>query len=560
MSGYRPAHRGSARRIRRLRNTRWALGLVLLVGLSVSVGGVVGKVKASSGTGAGTNAESEPSVTTPGTVVGGPATPTAAATMIKNENALPGSDGWRITVPAANHEIEGYAGATSVNRGEPVTLYVSTAAPTFHVEAYRMGYYHGLGGRLVQSSAETAGEVQAAPVFTPVINMVEATWTPSLTLATATWPEGEYLLKLVASTGQQRYVPLTVRNDNSAAAVVVINAVTTWQAYNLWGGYDLYQGPARGVASDFAHRSRTVSFDRPYTLGDGAGDFLGLEYPVVSLVESLGLDVTYLTDIDLQQPQNSLLRHKAVLSLGHDEYYSLTMRHALEQARDEGVNLAFLGANAVFRHIRFGDSPTGPNRHEIDYKMAREDPLNGKDDADVTVDWREAPNNNPESQLIGDFYQCNPVQADMVVVDPYNWLFAGTGATADQKLPGVVGSEYDRYDPTVPGPPNVEILTHSPLRCHGQADFSDATYYTAASGAGVFASGTIDFVGNLNASCQPENCAGRVLGVVMQNLLAVFAAGPAGLVHPSDPLLSTVPSHPPQPTSLPTTSTSRPPA
>ncbi|HEX3539725.1 MAG TPA: N,N-dimethylformamidase beta subunit family domain-containing protein [Acidimicrobiales bacterium] len=529
------------------------MGLVILVGLSVSVGGVVGKVKASSGTGPGNSAESEPTVTAPGTVVGGQPPGPTAATMIKSENALPGSDGWRITVPASHHEIEGYAGATSVNRGQPVTVYVSTTAPTFHVEAYRMGYYHGLGGRLVQTSAETPGERQAAPLFTAGINMVEANWTPSLVLSTATWPEGEYLLKLVASTGEQRYVPLTIRNDNSAAAVVVINAVTTWQAYNLWGGYDLYEGQTSGGATDFAHRSRTVSFDRPYTLGDGAGDFLGLEYPVVSLVESLGLDVTYVTDVDLQQAQNSLLRHKAVLSLGHDEYYSATMRHALEQARDEGVNLAFLGANAVFRHIRLADSPNGPNRHEIDYKVAREDPLYGKDNADVTVDWREAPNNNPESQLIGDFYQCNPVQADMVVVDPYNWLFAGTGATAGQKLPGVVGSEYDRYDPTVPGPDNVEILTHSPLRCHGKADFSDATYYTAASGAGVFASGTIDFVGNLNQRCQPDNCAGRVLGLVMENLLTVFAAGPAGLVHPSDPLGSTVHSHPPQPTSVPTT-------
>ena len=29
------------------------------------------------------------------------------------------------------------------------------------------------------------------------------------------------------------------------------------------------------------------------------------------------------------------------------------MRTGLETARDQGINLAFLGANAVFRHIRY---------------------------------------------------------------------------------------------------------------------------------------------------------------------------------------------------------------
>jgi hypothetical protein len=547
-------HRAHGRHVRRRRLAARAFGLFALAAMGVSIGGAVAK----SGTPAprpSTGAETEPSVTTPATVVSGqPGNTSQVSAARQAENNLPGSAGWHLTNRADNHEIEGYANATSVSRGDALTLYVSTVAPTFHVEVFRMGYYQGLGGRLVQVSPETTGSHQAPAVFTSVINMVEAPWTPSLSLSTRAWPEGDYLLKLVASTGQQRYVPLTVRNDASTASVVVVNAVTTWQAYNLWGGYDLYEG-RNGNVSDYNHRSRKVSFDRPYTIGDGAGDFLGLEYPLVSLVESLGLDVTYMTDIDLQQSPNSLLAHRAVITLGHDEYYSLVMRQALEQARDQGVNLAFLGANAVFRHIRLEPSPRGADRREVDYKSQREDPLSSADNADVTVDWRDPPNNNPESQLIGDFYQCNPVRAAMVVVDPDNWLFAGSGATAGQKLPDVVGSEYDRYDPTVPGPANVEILTHSPLRCHGNADFSDATYYSAPSGAGVFAAGTIDWVGHIDTHCLPDNCAGRVLGKVMENLLTVFAAGPAGSVHPSDPAQSSVKSRPPVTTTVPTTGT-----
>jgi hypothetical protein len=476
----------------------------------------------------------------------GPAGMTSAFT--RSENARPGTTDWRLTAPANKHEIEGYADYTSVVPGQPVTLYVSTVAPAFRVEAYRMGYYHGNGGRLVWQSSEEPGIHQATPSITYGVNTVEAHWRPSLTVTTRGWPPGDYLFKLISSTGLQQFVPVTVRDDSSTAAYVVVNAVTTWQAYNVWGGYDLYQGLV-GDGSDYPHRARIVSFDRPYTLGSGAGDFLGLEYPFLSLVESLGLDVTYITDVDLHEHPELLLRHRAVFTMGHDEYYSMAMRNGLQAARDDGVNLAFLGANAMYRHIRFAPSPLGPDRLEIDYKSAVEDPLNGRDNADVTVDWRDAPNNMPESTIIGDFYQCNPVRADMVITDAANWLFAGSGAFNGERLGDVVGSEYDRYDRSAPGPSNVEILSHSPLTCRGKPDYSDATYYTPVSGAGVFASGTIDFVGNIDPSCPTPGCPGRVLGRVVGNLLAAFGVGPAGLAHPSVPnaasLTSTAVTGPP---------------
>jgi hypothetical protein len=493
--------------------------------------------------------EFQPAVNAPVTVAGGGSdtafSPAETSPATIAENALPGTSAWRITDPSANHQIEGYANEVSVDPGQPVTLFVSTTAPTFHVEVYRMGYYQGLGARLIMTTPEMTGMRQSAPTLTPVINMIETSWKLSVVLATSPWPPGEYLLKLVASTGPQSFIPLTVRDDSSRAAYVIISSVTTWQAYNLWGGYDLYQGETKAGGSPYADRSRVVSFDRPYSVSNGAADFLGLELPMVELVESLGLDVTYMTDVDLQGQPDPLLDHKAVFSMGHDEYYSLVMRQNMEAARNAGINLAFMGANAIYRHIRFAPSPLGPNRLEICYKDAFEDPLYGKDNADVTVDWRDPPTNDPESQLIGDYYQCNPVLANMVIVDPKSWLFAGTNATAGQELPGVVSTEYDRYDPNVPSPPDVEILTHSPVACQGQHDFADATYYTAPSGAGVFASGSIAFLVNINLACEPAPCNGQVLGRLAENLLAAFGAGPAGWVHPSAPRESTVVSRRP---------------
>src|SRR6516225_11403902 len=42
--------------------------------------------------------------------------------------------------------------------------------------------------------------------------------------------------------------------------------------------------------------------------------------------------------------------------------------------RDRGVNLAYIGANEIYRRIRFGSSPLGPDRIEINYRNPREDP------------------------------------------------------------------------------------------------------------------------------------------------------------------------------------------
>jgi hypothetical protein len=458
----------------------------------------------------------------------GPAGPTAD--WVKAENAKPGTGDWHLAKDATNNQIEGFADRVSVTAGESANLFVSTTAPTFHVEAYRMGFYQGLGARLVWKSDEVTGLKQAKATFTPGVNMIEAPWSPSLSVRTdPSWPEGDYLFKLVASTGYDRYVPLTIRNDQNKAAYLVINAVTTWQAYNLWGDYSLYQG-AVGRGADAYHRSREVSFDRPYLIGSGAGDFLGNELPFVSMAESLGLDVTYTTSVDVHQNPTTLERHKAALSMGHDEYYSINMRQAMQDARDKGVNLVFFGANAIYRHIRFEASPNGADRRVICYKSTS-DPLMGINNADVTVDWRDPPNLQPESVIVGNYYQCNPVKADMVVAAPDHWLLAGTGLADGQHLPKLVGDEYDRYSPASGSPRNMEVIMHSPVVCHGLHDYSDLTYYTAASGAGVFASGTSSWVPAM--SCGAADCTGPTLVKITQNLLGAFGLGPAGQKHPS---------------------------
>jgi hypothetical protein len=450
---------------------------------------------------------------------------------VRAENARPGYPGWRITSPGQRHEIEGYTDHASARPGTVVRLFVSTTAAWFRVRALRFGWYGGTLARLVWTSAPIRGTRQPAPVVA-AHGMVVAPWRPSLALPTASWPPGSYLLRLDASSGAQRYVPLVIRSGSVAGRVVLVQPTTTYQAYNLWGGYDLYYGPRHRHAS----RARVVSFDRPYQREDGAADFFAEEQPLVSYAERLGLPLAYLSSVDLDRDPRVLAGARAVVSEAHDEYWSPAMRAVLTRARDRGTNLAFMGANEIYRRIRLGSSPLGPDRIEVNYRNPREDPLYGIDNAAVTANWPDPPAADPESSLTGQVYACASARAPLVVTDPHGWIWAGTGARAGLRLPNLIGKEFDTVDLSQPTPRPIQILARSPQTCDGRAVSSEVTYYVAASGAGVLNAGTegwlcglptVAMVTNRCLTTSPPAAELRVIERATANILQTFARGPA---------------------------------
>jgi hypothetical protein len=464
-----------------------------------------------------------------------------SARWLVEENARPGTNNWVVTGIQTSHSLEGYASQVSAVAGDQVALFVNTTAPAFHVEAYRMGYYQGLAGRLIFQSDTVARQPQPFPSVTPGTNMVSCSWEPSLTLSIdSTWPPGNYLLKLVGTGGEQQYIPLTIRDDTSHAAFVIQNSVTTWQAYNLWGDYSLYYGTAPS-GKDFAHRARVVSFDRPYpqTWAQGAADFFGNEFPLLYEMERLGLDLTYTTDIDLHAQPQLLANHRALFSLGHDEYWSTEMRSGAQAALAAGTNLAFLGANACYRQIRLQSSAVGPNRQQICYKDAAEDPLARESPALTTVNWIQSPLNDPESSLIGSMYQSVGANDHLTILDSTAWLWNSCGLSDGEQLLNVVQGEYDRYVPSLPNPAGVDVLAHTSIA--NQNNWSDITYYTLPSGAGVLASGMASFVFKLSNTTEfpwnivPQAIPGitEILLQSMHNVFGTFGNGPSGALQPS---------------------------
>ncbi|WP_345698668.1 N,N-dimethylformamidase beta subunit family domain-containing protein [Kitasatospora terrestris] len=433
--------------------------------------------------------------------------------------------------------IEGFADRVSVLPGESFGLHVSTTAPGFRVSAYRMGWYGGARARLVWRSGPLAGVRQKAPTVDPGTRMVRTDWPRTTAVDTAGWPEGSYLLRLDADGGAgQRYVPITVRSRSTAGRTVVVNAVATWQAYNEWGGHNLYNGPTGGLPT----RSLRVTFDRPYAYADGAGLFLVYEAPLIALAERLGIPLAYTTGVDVAADPGLLAGATAVLSLGHDEYWSPEQRAHVAAARDAGTNLAVLGANCCYRRVRYEPSELGPDRVVVCYKGAWQEDPGYKQGKPATTDFRSPPGADPESSLLGVIYDGYPVDAPYVVTEPGHWLYEGTGAKAGDSFAHLVGVEYDRVNTAFPTPRPIEVLSHSPVVCDGRNSFADTAYHSAPGGAGLFATGTMRWVESLDATGPGGNGnhgldgrTGDFTRRVTENLLRAFAAGPCGRAHPA---------------------------
>jgi hypothetical protein len=418
----------------------------------------------------------------------------AAPNPIRAENALPGSTGWSgMQAPA--HAIEGYTSAVSVLPGDRLELHVSTApAERYRVEIYRLGWYAGLGGRLVACLPACSGDEQGVARPVPAAapdGYLDAGWpvTDSMTVP-AGWVSGYYLAALRLTTGPSAgrggWVPFIVRAPASAppSAVLVQASVNTWQAYNRWGGWSLYRDPAGATC----HQSCThVSFNRPYD--PSTQNFWDYELPLVHFLEESGYDVSYSTDVDTDRDPAELLRHRLVVVAGHDEYWTSRVRDAFDTARDEGTNLMFTGANTGYWQMRYANG----RRAIVEYRKAAADPQ--PDPALKTVTFRSL--SRPECALEGVQFQRLGGEGiggpfDYAVAAPADPWFRGTGLTASSVLPGAVGYEWDSVVPGCATPP-LTVLFH-----YAGSVPADAVRFTAPSGARVFSAGSLDFAKGLN--------------------------------------------------------------
>ncbi len=384
------------------------------------------------------------------------------------------TDKWRAGKVAPAALLSAYA-QDSLLAGEALQLRVSSAKP-WVASVYRIGYFNGKGGTKV---AEVNGAKKQFGVKTPdpSTRAVVAAWPVVAEVDTAGWPSGLYTVVVRSADGGTN-IPFVVRPASAKDMVAIVDCSMTWQAYNVWGGRSLY----RSTGGDFAGRSYAVSYDRPYDHALwGAPIAMGFDVPVARFADEVGIDHVWFSNADIARDPSLLAGAKAVVSTGHDEYWPASYRKALIDARDAGSDLAFLGANAGYWRVQLkGDQVYCAKDASIQPKNIR---------------WRDL--GKPESAVVGALYDAFPVAGALVVREPDFVLFDGIKVAKGSSFPGLIGDETDRYYPGHDTPEQIEVPTLSPVECRGKQTWSTMTYYTAESGANVWATGTMNWTRSL---------------------------------------------------------------
>ena len=383
--------------------------------------------------------------------------------------------------------------------GESVDVHVGTDPPAnYRIEIYRLGWYQGLGGRLMtcqpSCSGDRTGAAQPTPSPDPTTGRLDAGWPVTDTFTVGgDWLSGYYEIKLLLTSGPNSgtsaAVPLIVRApaSDSATPILVQASTNTWEAYNNWGGKSLY-----GFNSTGGQAAVKVSFSRPYASPQQPP--LEWEYQLVRFLERNGYDASYTTDLDTDQHPAELQRHVLVIDNGHDEYWTKAMRDAFEQARDAGTDLAFFGANISYWQTRFEDG----GRTLVEYRSGTLDP--SSDATLKTIPFRSLAAARPECTMLGAMYQGGAagtgtgIDSAPVAGSLGNPWFDGTGFTSASVVRELVGYEWDGIAPgcniaIAPGTGLIQLFHYQ----DPSGKNSDAVTYTAPSGARVFATGTMQW-------------------------------------------------------------------
>ena len=427
-------------------------------------------------------------------------------------------------------------------------LYVSSKTP-YTIQLFRLGFYGGVGARLMSVVAGNSPRYQGAYVHdlnpaTPFdcdsctaslkdekgqeTYIREANWICTDTVHfPVQWTSGIYLFKLTNSSGQQWLVPVVLRDDNTLADLVFQVPLNTDQAYNSWGGTSLYQDYSRSANADVApgsvhsgqrlYRAYYVSWNRPFEQKFGSGNVLVWTYAMLYFLEEQGYNVTYTTNNAVAAGLTHLLNYKGFVSAGHDEYWSQAERARLEAAIALGVSAAFFGGNDMYRQVRnYPDFQGHANRRMAGYDNPRLDPVQSLGPSGVSLatgKWRDPHINYPEDNVLVSMYSAiNYHNQNFIAKNTEHWVFKGTELDEGAVIPGILGYEVDAiFHPEllhVPGE-QVTIIGESPFfnadNIPKRRIAVAAVRELAGSHNIVFNAGTLDWVFGLTSYHLPYN-------------------------------------------------------
>lgn len=402
--------------------------------------------------------------------------PPGSRRTIAQENALTGaaSSQWEIS-GAGDLTNQGFVRDFSVQVGQIAQFAVTGDCEV--IDVYRIGWYGGLGWRRVatlgntptaqpgeQSIADSNGGTDCDNWSTTTQWDIPDFHTPGLHVAVIR----------NAALNNASWAPFMVVDPARSGAIVYKTSDTTWAlAYNRYrtsgtsrvNGSSFYTNAGGGLWN-ITGRAHAASYNRPITTREEIPQtyWLACEAPLIRWLERNGFNLNYISCRELDAGLlASLPGAQALISSGHDEYWSQGMRGNAEAFRDAGNHLVFMSANEIFWRIRFTatgsrqrttaycykDTMPGPDAHTAGTPL---DPVSW------TGTWKDTrwAQREPENLLTGTDFRMNGINDLDVLIDASEvgthplWRGTPVASGTDATLVDVVGFEADQARPTRP--------------------------------------------------------------------------------------------------------------
>lgn len=425
---------------------------------------------------------------------------------IIQENRLPGNDGWYTNVPEDYTNVPlGFTTSISYDTTDVVKFKIDGSIDTTIVlEIYRLGFYQGHGARLITTIQTKNKKRQPSCAIHKLTRMVDCdNW-----YVTSSWDipkdavSGIYIgLPYYKNESLARgpHIPFVVRNSNpkSKADILFKTSDTTWVAYNLYGDYNLYRGNG---SFNVSSRAYEVSYNRPFInrlpkpKGKVQNFLFGSEYSMLYFLEKYGYNVHYAACMDIEHWSTDsyklLRRYRTLLSIGHDEYWTSSMKEAYTNIRDYGVNLAFFSGNEIYWRVRWAGDKRILICHKETLDGGLQDNYYEKSLVKINSDWtgtfidpRYGHIPDPPDKLTGQLFMVNGHRQDSMKVN-YNHgklrIWRNTSLTVHGPAyiskkttyvttKGILGYEWDVHPESCRNRPSgLVTLSHTSMRLRGQ--------------------------------------------------------------------------------------------
>ncbi len=292
--------------------------------------------------------------------------------------------------------VEGFTDRRSYEPGDTVALHLSVTRPGFLGDVVPGDDPLGVDVTVRRKGATTdevwsrAGVDVAPHPIGERASAVGVDWPAAVEIEVSRdWPPGWYEVELASHDGAdvaRAHAGFAVRapTGRPRSSILVVLSTNTWNAYNDWGGPNLYTGEtqvsfarpwARGYVDrpdPFTHRNanvepvpdpRTERWTR-YILSERVSPWSGCagwpswEAMFVAWAERNGYTLDFAVNDDLHARPEVVDGHRLLLSVGHDEYWSWEMRDTVDAHIAAGGNVAFLSGNTAFWQVRLEDGDT----------------------------------------------------------------------------------------------------------------------------------------------------------------------------------------------------------